>query len=103
MSSNSGLEPAVQFAAEKWKADNMRTAIDDDGSEFDPLAGKRLDIKEPFGLLEGDWVEARGSSIQAVVLSTRADEAEVHLVDGQAFTFYDDEHLVVYRRSSTSR
>ena len=97
------MKPPVQFVAEKWQANFMRTAVGDDGSEFDPLAGRRLDIKEPFGLLEGDWVEARGSFIQTVVLSARADEAEVHLVDGQSFTFYDDEHLVVYRRSSTSR
>lgn len=97
------MKPPAQFVAEKWQANFMRTAVGDDGSEFDPLAGRRLDIKEPFGLLEGDWVEARGSFIQTVVLSARADEAEVHLVDGQSFTFYDDEHLVVYRRSSTSR
>lgn len=97
------MMPPAQFVAEKWQANNMRTAVDDDGSEFDPLAGRRLDIKETFGLLEGDWVEARESFIQTVVLNARADEAEVHLVDGQSFTFYDDEHLVVYRRSSTSR
>ena len=80
----------------------MSTAVDDDRSEFDPLAGRRLDIKQPSGLFEGDWVEARGSSVQSVVLSVRADEAEVLLVDGQSFTFYDDDHLVVYRRSPTS-
>lgn len=81
----------------------MRTAVGDDGSEFDPLAGRRLDIKEPFGLLERDWVEARGSSIRSVILSARADEAQVHLVDGQIFTFYDDEHLVVFRRTLSVR
>jgi hypothetical protein len=102
MSSYSGMEPAVQFVAEKWEADNMRTAVGDDGSESDPLAGRRLVIQEPFGLLEGDWVEARGSSVQSVALSARADEAEVLLADGQSFTFYDDDHLVVYRRSPTS-
>lgn len=93
----------VQLDAEKWQARAMRTAVDDDGSEFDPLAGRRLDIQEPFGLLEGDWVEARGSSIRSVVLNARADEAQVLLVDGQMFTFYDDEHLVVYRQTSTAR
>ncbi|MEO7121758.1 MAG: hypothetical protein ABI400_01310 [Lacisediminihabitans sp.] len=80
----------------------MRTATEDAGSEFGPLAGRRLEIKEPFGLFEGDWVEARGSFIRSVVLSARADEAQVYLVDGQIFTFYEDEQLVVYRRNSTA-
>ena len=97
------MESSGQFVAEKWLADKPRTVVGDDGSEFDPLAGKRLDIKEPCELLEGDWVESRESSVQRVNLSARANEAEVHLVDGQSFTFYDDKHIVVYRRSPASR
>ncbi len=76
----------------------MRTTFEDDGSEFDPLAGKRLVITEPLALCEGDWVEARGSSIESMMLSSRADESEIRLVDGQSFTFYADEKLIVYRR-----
>jgi hypothetical protein len=72
--------------------------VADDDSNFDPLAGNRIIITEAFDLLDGDWIEGLDSSVESVTLSTRADESKVLLADGQAFTFFDDEQLVVYRR-----
>lgn len=97
------MELSVQLGSGEWQAEVMWTAVADDSSECDPPAGRRLEIEEPFGLIEGDWVEARGSFIQSVVLIARADEAQVFLVDGQIFTFSVDQQLVVYRHTSTTR
>lgn len=76
----------------------MTTALDDEDSEFHPLAGIRLVVTEPIQLLEGDWIEGRNSSIESISLSFAPDSSVVRLHDGQVFAFYNADRLVVYRR-----